>query len=58
MLQLESNRIIATQAMKERIAADGADPAPPNTPAEYRASLARTIDTLRNFIAKTGFKTQ
>jgi tripartite-type tricarboxylate transporter receptor subunit TctC len=57
-LNRETNNIIATPAVKERFAANGADPAPPNTPAEFQESLRRNIGLLREFSAKTGFKAE
>ena len=40
------------------VAADGAEVAPPATPAQFKAKFARQIDVWENFIRKTGIKLQ
>ncbi len=57
-LNKESTRIMNLPAMKERLAAEGSEAAPANSPAEYRDSLARTISVLGKFIKTSGFKAQ
>ncbi len=57
-LNKESTRIMNTPEMKERLAADGAEAAPSNSPVEYKESLARSISVLTKFIKSSGFKAE
>ncbi len=55
-LNKEGARIMQSPIMKERLASDGAEPAAPNSPTQYRESLAKTIKVLGDFIKTSGFK--
>jgi tripartite-type tricarboxylate transporter receptor subunit TctC len=56
VLNRETTRVMSEPIMKERLAADGAEAAPPNSPSEYRESVVSNMVALSNFIKASGFK--
>jgi len=55
-LNREIVQIIHAPEMRGRITADGADPAPPNTPAEFKDRFAAQIAMWEKFIRTSGIK--
>jgi len=55
-LNSEVAAIMNSPEMMQAVAADGAEVAPPASPAEFKTKFARQIDTWENFIKKTGIK--
>jgi tripartite-type tricarboxylate transporter receptor subunit TctC len=52
----EVSQIVNTAEMKAKLAADGSEPAPPNTPAQYRAALVQEITKWEQLVKTTGIK--
>lgn len=57
-LNREIVQIIHAPEMRGRITADGADPAPPNTPAEFKDRFAAQIAMWDKFIKSSGIKVE
>jgi tripartite-type tricarboxylate transporter receptor subunit TctC len=55
-LNREIARVIHAPDMRARIAADGAEPAPPNTPAEFKERFAAQITMWEKLIRTSGIK--
>lgn len=55
-LNREVGQIVNSPEMRDRIAADGAEAAPPATPAEFRERFAREIDMWEKFIRTSSIK--
>ena len=55
-LNREIGRVMNTPEMRDKLAADGAEPAPPHTPAEFRATVIRQINQWEKFIHTSGVK--
>ena len=49
-------QIMNSPDLKEKVAADGAEPAPPGSPAEFAARFAHEIDMWEQFIKTSGIK--
>ena len=54
----EVSQIMNSAELRERLAAVGADPAPANSPAEYKAVVAKEIDLWEKFFKDTGLDPQ
>lgn len=55
-LNREISLVMNTQEMREKLAADGAEPAPLHTPAAFRAVVNRQINQWEKFIRTSGIK--
>ena len=55
-LNRQISRVMNTPEMRDKLAADGAEPAPPHTPAEFRAAVIRQINQWDKFITASGLK--
>jgi tripartite-type tricarboxylate transporter receptor subunit TctC len=53
-LSREVSQIMNSSELRDKLAAVGADPAPPNSPAEYRAKVEKEIDLWERFFRDTG----
>ena len=52
----EISRVMNTAEMRDKLAADGAEPVPPHTPAEFRATVIHQINQREKFINRSGVK--
>lgn len=50
----EASQIMNSPEIKKRFAASGAEPPPPNSPAEYKAAIAKEIDMWEKFFKASG----
>jgi tripartite-type tricarboxylate transporter receptor subunit TctC len=48
------NDVIAAPEFRTRLAADGVDPAQPNTPGDYRAAIDGEVERLQKFFSTPG----
>ena len=55
-LNTEAQRIMNSPEMKTRLAAEGAEAAPPNTPEEFRRTFVKQVDLWERFIQRSGIK--
>ena len=55
-LSREVGQAMSSPEAKARVVADGAEVAPPNTPAEFKERFAREIDMWEKFIKSSGIK--
>lgn len=55
-LNREVGQFMNTPEMKRRLAADGAEAAPPNSPAEFKRVFAKQIEMWERFIRTSGIK--
>jgi tripartite-type tricarboxylate transporter receptor subunit TctC len=49
-------QFIHTPEMRERLALEATEPAPPNTPDEFRAAFARQVAMWERFVKTSGVK--
>ena len=52
----EAQRLTRSPEMKTRLAAEGADAAPANTPEEFRDTFVKQVDLWERFIQRSGIK--
>jgi len=52
----EVSLIVNSPELKAKLAADGSEPAPPNTPAQYRDALTKEIEKWERLVKVTGIK--
>ena len=55
-LNRQISRVMNTPEMRDKLAADGAEPAPPHTPAEFKTAVIRQINQWDKFITTSGIK--
>ncbi len=55
-LNREIGRILALPDIQEKFAADGAEPAVPNTPAQFREAYSKEVAKWEKFFKTTGIK--
>lgn len=55
-LNQQVSRVMNTPEMRDKLAADGAEPAPPHTLADFKATVMRQIDQWEKFITTSGIK--
>ena len=55
-LNAEAQRIMNSPEMKTRLAAEGAEAAPPNTPEEFHRTFVKQVDLWERFIQRSGVK--
>lgn len=55
-LSRDIGQIMNSPELKEKVAADGAEPAPPGSPAEFASRFAHEIDMWERFIKTSGIK--
>ncbi len=55
-LNREVSRIMSSQEMKERLAADGTEAAPPASPDEFRKMFIKEVDKWEKFVKATGIR--
>jgi tripartite-type tricarboxylate transporter receptor subunit TctC len=55
-LNTEAQRFMNSVEMKARLAAEGTEAAPPNTPAEFRRTFVSQVDLWERFITRSGIK--
>jgi tripartite-type tricarboxylate transporter receptor subunit TctC len=52
----EVSQVMNTADMRDKLAADGAEPAPAHTPAEFKATVIRQYNQWEKFINTSGVK--
>jgi tripartite-type tricarboxylate transporter receptor subunit TctC len=57
-LNKEVSLAINAPDARDKIATDGAEPAPPHTPAQFRAQYLEQYDQLSKFIKTSGIKVE
>jgi tripartite-type tricarboxylate transporter receptor subunit TctC len=55
-LNAEVSEVMNSAEMRERLAADGAEPSPANSPAEFKQAIAREMRKWEKFLASSGIK--
>ena len=58
VINREVNQIMNTDEMKSKLAGDGTEPAPANTPADFKALSARQIDRWEKFLKASGMSAE
>lgn len=55
-LNAEAQRLMHSPEMQARLAAEGAEAAPPNSPEEFRQTFVKQVDLWERFIQRSGIK--